>query len=73
MSIYQKMQSFYPVVDGIAFDEVVFEDFVSPNAELSTSFTFNTITNWDDYVERIKSHMLLYVINTQKMRVVLFY
>ena len=39
------------LVDGIAFDEVLFEDGGCPTAKVRTSKTFNAITNRNDYVK----------------------
>ena len=42
-------------------------------AELGASLTLYTIANGDDNVEVIDSYRLFHTINTQKMRVVLFF
>ena len=53
----------YALIDGIAFDEIVLKHITGPNAESSTAFTFNAITNGNDDIKAIKRHRFLHAIN----------
>ena len=63
----------YFVVDDKTFNKILFENFIRPYSELSATLTFDTVSNGNYYIQSIKCYCMFYIINTQKMRVVLFW
>ena len=57
----------YLLIDGIAFDQVFFQNFVCPDAELGTALRLYTIADGDNHIQIINSRLILLVTITTHM------